>query len=173
MIKKRLIYFLLIWLALLLQLSVVPLFFERKFLPDLVLMLVLAWTIRDGFAGFLPWAILVGIFYDLLTYEMMGVHVVILTVCAYLVSFFSRRFALHIRGLGLGLLLLLVLLSMLFARFFMLTLQILQGTNQIDRTSDLFWQTGFGLQAFVVNVAAVLFWLWLIKWVKKYFYLNG
>ena len=171
MMKKRIIYFLIIFVALILQVSAVPIFFGQKFFPELVLMLMLAWTIRDGFADFLPWIVVAGILYDLLAYEPIGLHVIIFALSAYMVTFFSRRFSLQIRGVGMILLFAFVFVAMLFSRLFVLTFDFFENKSSLDFLNVVWRQLKFDPWIFFVNIALFMFCLWLIRRVKKYFYL--
>lgn len=102
--------------AIVLQTSVAPLFFSTHVRVDLILLFILAGAIIDGFAGFLWWAIFAGIIFDLLTYTTVGVHALIFLLVVYFVSFFSRRFSVEIKGVGLILFALFVIVATLLSR---------------------------------------------------------
>lgn len=171
--KKNIIYAVVIVALLIVQTTVVPVVFGHEFPPDLVLMFALAWTIRDGFTAFLSWLVLAGLAYDALTYLPPGTHVLIFVSSAYLVSFFSRRFLVQIRGVGLALMLFLVLLSTLFSQIFMALTDGIAGSEGLGyflRWIFANWQL-LGLQ-FVFNTGAVFFALWATKQIKRYFFLQ-
>lgn len=98
--KKKIIYFLLIISAIILQTSVLPIVARSSTPGDLVLMLVLAGVVLDGFFAFFWWAIFAGILYDLATFVQVGTHALIFLFTIYFVSFFSRRFSVEVRGVG-------------------------------------------------------------------------
>lgn len=170
--KKKIIYSLILLAALILQTSAVPVFFSRGFAPDLVLMLVLAWTIRDGFAGFLPWIIFAGLAYDALAYAPMGTHVLVLTLSAYLVSFFSRLFLVQIRGIGVFLLLIFVFLAMVLSRAALLWVESSSVAGLFGRILESMSGNALMMRELAFNAAFVFFGLWLIKHVKKYFFIT-
>lgn len=98
--KKFFVRFLIIFSAIILQVSSVPLFFDSDWTVDIVLMMVLAWTLVEGFEDFLKWAVLAGLLYDLATFSPVGLSVMIFTILAYSVSFFSKRLSVEIGGSG-------------------------------------------------------------------------
>lgn len=97
--KKFFIYFPIIFFATILQVSAIPVIF-RGWLPDLVLSMVLAWALIDGFEKFFFWAVFSGILYDLLAFSNVGISVIVFSLATYAVSFFSRRFSTEMRGVG-------------------------------------------------------------------------
>ncbi|HBP00621.1 MAG TPA: rod shape-determining protein MreD [Candidatus Moranbacteria bacterium] len=115
--KKFSIYSIIIFCATVLQASSVPALSGSAWLPDVVLMLVLAWTLLDGFDSLLPWAVFAGILYDLATFSPLGSHVIIFALVAYGVSFFSKRFSADARGGGIFLMVFFVISSTLGSRW--------------------------------------------------------
>lgn len=99
--KKKLVYSFLIFSAIVLQTSVLPVIFPSGLFGDIVLMLVLAGAVLDGFFDFFWWAVFAGVIYDLVSYEKVGVHALIFLLLVYFVSFFSRRFSVEFRGVGI------------------------------------------------------------------------
>lgn len=170
--KKKIIYFVILISVIFLQLSLVPAFFDLSKGPDLVLMLVLAWTIRDGFEKFISWMILAGVLNDLLDYSSVGTHVIIFVFSSYMVSFLSRFFVVQIRGIGFLFLAVFVFLSMFFARSLIFLLPVL---NENGNSFAQIWQNfniwqGFGY-GFAFNMIFVMISLWFIKHIKKYFFI--
>jgi rod shape-determining protein MreD len=109
--KKKFIYFVILFSAIVLQTSVLPLIFHGRPVGDLVLMFVLAGAVLDGFAAFLWWAVFAGAVYDFATYTTVGLHSLIFLLVVYSVSFFSRRLSVEFKGVGLALLILFVAAS--------------------------------------------------------------
>ena len=94
-----------------LQKTALPAILHHGYLPDLVMMFVLAWTIAFGFENSLWLAIGAGSVYDLLSFVPIGTHVLIFVLIIYLVSFFSRRFSVDLKGTGVLLVLFFILAS--------------------------------------------------------------
>jgi len=115
---KTYTYIALILLAIIAQKSLVPIMFFGRRLPDIVLMLVLALAIVDGFDDFLPWVIGAGLAYDVATRSAIGLHALIFVIVVYSVSFFSRRFLVDMRSMGVMLLLVFIILATLISHFF-------------------------------------------------------
>ncbi|EKE19619.1 MAG: hypothetical protein ACD_8C00133G0018 [uncultured bacterium] len=114
--KKKIIYFLMILLAIILQTSVLPIVFRSSIPGDLVLMLVLAGVVLDGFFAYFWWAIFAGILYDLATFVQVGTHALVFLLSIYFVSFFSRRFSVEVKGVGILLFALFVVSSTIISR---------------------------------------------------------
>lgn len=123
--KKRLLYVVIILGMVIFQKSFVPLFFSGSYLPDAVLMLVLTWTIIDGFEEFLWWAVFAGFLCDLFFYTQIGMHIIIFVFTVYFVSFFSRRFLVEISTNGIFLIFFFIIVVTFFSiiiSFFALSL---------------------------------------------------
>lgn len=119
MIKgKFLAYTALIFACIIAQKSLIPIMFFGRRLPDIVLMLVLALAVIDGFDDFLPWAIGAGLAYDVAVGPVIGLHALIFVVVVYSVSFFSRRFLVDMRSMGVMTLLVFIILATLVSHLF-------------------------------------------------------
>ncbi len=114
--RKKIVYFILLFCAIIIQTSLLPLVSPGNIMGDIVLMLILAGAVIDGFFSFFSWAIFAGILYDLISYTTLGVHSIIFLLVVYFVSFFSRRFSVELRGVGLFLFSLFVVVATLTSR---------------------------------------------------------
>ena len=86
--KKKLVYLFILIIAIIIQTSVMPVILNSSTTGDAVLMIVLAWSVLDGFSAFIGWAIVAGILYDLAAYSPIGEHAIIFLAVVYFVSFF-------------------------------------------------------------------------------------
>ncbi len=165
--KKKLFYFGLIFLALLMQSSFLPGLISPGAMGDAVLMLVLAMAVLDGFALALSWAIIAGALYDLASFTPLGQHVIIFLLLIYAVSFFSRRLSVEIKGVGMLLLVFFVIAATLISKSLFIFFLML-GSQAVN-----FFQVFGGFKDFIFQVGgnAVLFFLWLsaLKKFKKTF----
>lgn len=114
MMKKRLVYGFVIIVACIIQTSLLPIFFERG-VPLLLPMMMLAWSLIDGFDDFFWWALFAGIFADLVGPGVIGINVISFVLIIYTASFLSRRFSGDIRGVGVFLMLALVMAATLIS----------------------------------------------------------
>jgi len=120
--KKKFVYFVMLFCAIVLQTSVLPLFSSTYAIGDVVLMFVLAGAVIDGFPLFFSWSIFIGIIFDLVNYTTIGIHSIIFLLVVYFVSFFSRRFSIELKGVGMVLLVLFVVAATLISRTVMMLL---------------------------------------------------
>lgn len=166
--KKKIVYALVLLFAVILQTSVLPVFLGGPALGDAVLMIVLAWTIIDGFNSFIAWAIVAGIFYDLAAYSPVGEHVLIFLIVIYFVSFFSRRLSLDLKGVGLVLFFIFVIAATVFSEIIIALI-----SAQEMQTLHEYWKK-FGDPSSVAlkiicNELLFFGWFVLLKKIKKFF----
>lgn len=166
--KKKAIYFLLFVAAIILQTSVAPLVFKSNAPGDVVLMLVLAGVILDGFSDFFWWAIFAGILYDLASFVQLGVHALIFLLSIYFVSFFSRRFSVELKGVGIFLFMIFVVVASIISRV-VLAFSISADMQSYAKFFALIG--GPGLMALQIGFDVILFVLcfYLLKKIKIFF----
>ena len=99
--KRKIVYGIILFCAIVLQTSVLPLISPTHVTGDILLMLVLTGAVLDGFFAFLWPAIFAGIIFDLISYTTVGIHSLVFVLVIYFVSFFSRRFSVELKGVGL------------------------------------------------------------------------
>ncbi len=165
--RRFIVYFLVVLLAVILQSNFFSLIFPNQWCGNLVLMLVVVGTLMDGFEPFLGWTILAGVFFDLASFSFLGQSVIIFTLASYGVSFFSKRFAMEIRGSGLLWVVFFVIMSTLGERILMFWWQF--GFTWSDKNFSNFfpWTSGI-FCALVFNFLVFFGWLWLLRRLRKY-----
>lgn len=75
------------------QTSMLAVLFSCGQVPNIVLLIVIAWTIIAGFNKIWPWAIIAGVVLDLASFEPIGKNVIFLLIVSYAVNFFLQRFS--------------------------------------------------------------------------------
>lgn len=90
--RRRAIIFLVIFLAIIFQISVLPNFFAAASAPNLVLMLVIFWVAQNGFDEALRRSVLAGFLADLTTFSAIGLHIFSFLAASFGVSFLVKRF---------------------------------------------------------------------------------
>lgn len=166
--NKKIIYTLLFVAAAILQLSFFPVISTKGVAIDLILMMILAWSVIDGYYSFFNWAIFFGILYDLISYSVIGTHALIFLLVVYFVSFFSRRLSIDIKGIGILLLLLSVLVVTIGSSFIIAGVQVwkLQTLKGFFESFGGFKEIMVGL---FFNSVLFFFSFSLIKKTKKFF----
>jgi len=99
--KKFLLIWSIILLAVIFQTSLLAPWFADYFYPDLMLVFVILAVVNFGFHGTWIWAVLAGFTMDIFAYSIPGTHVIIFSLAAYAVSFISWRFSVADKGLGI------------------------------------------------------------------------
>ncbi|NTV41399.1 MAG: hypothetical protein HGA61_03950 [Candidatus Moranbacteria bacterium] len=164
--KKKFIYIGMFFLAILLQMSFLPVVSGEKVFGDVVLMFVLSLAILEGFDSVFFWIIIGGIFYDLVSYATVGQYVVVFSFVVYMVSFFSRRLSVEIKGMGILFLVLFVVVATFVSDLFFL---VMPGFSA--RPLDLFGQAFGGFRFFFLQIFfnAVFFFTWfcIVRKLKK------
>lgn len=169
--KKKIIYALVIFLSIMVQTSSAAFFSNSNWLVDVVLMLVLAWTLIDGFDLFLPWAIFAGILYDLVAFSPIGLHVIIFSLLAYCVSFFSKRFSTEIKGMGILLVMFFTAAATIGSRAIIFFWEFGDGFFAND-FSNFWMMVKFFIPVFFYNLIIFFILYFVIGWIKKFFYLS-
>lgn len=88
----RLIIFLVVFLAIIFQVSVVPNFFYSGAAPDLIIVFLVFFASEVGFSRAWKWAIFLGFVSDLIFFSLPGTSALSFLVIAYLSDIVSRRF---------------------------------------------------------------------------------
>lgn len=166
--KKKLIYIFILLLSMLVQVSFLPVIFEKNVVGDNVLMLILAWSILDGFGPFLAWSIFAGILYDLVSFSTIGTHALIFLLVVYFVSFFSRRFSVEVRGSGVILLFIFVVVAALLSHAIVASAFALQMKSMVGYWK-IFGSPGVILLQIICDLVFFAFWFNVIRGVKKFF----
>lgn len=104
---QKAITLLIIFFAAVFQISVFPGLFPSGLSPEIVLVLVIFWTARDGFEKSWLRAVLSGFILDLFYSWPVGINAVAFVLVSFGVGFFSRRFIISQKNLGFFVLLLL------------------------------------------------------------------
>lgn len=172
LMKKKIVYILIFISIAILQLSFLPVISSKNVAIDAMLMAILAWSVLDGYFAFLNWAIFFGIVYDILSYSMIGTYALIFLLVVYFVSFFSRRFSMEPRGIGIVLFLLFILVATLASNGIVALVQAWKL-----ETLRGFWQSFGGFKATSIGLFCntILFFAFfaLIKKTKHFFAINN
>ena len=83
---------LIIFLAIILEISFFPALFAGKIMPDILLIIIILWSSRRKFEEILPWVFLSGFLLDLTVSGKFGINAFSLVLISFLVSFLRRRF---------------------------------------------------------------------------------
>lgn len=144
--KKKIIYLLLLFLVIILQTSFFPLIMPVHVMPDAVLMLILVGAVFDGFQEFFWWAIIAGVIYDLVTYNIIGLHSLVFLLVVYFVSFFSRRFSVELRGVGLALFLFFITVSSFISHFITAAVQFFSNDRSVAYLKSFLMPQAIGVE---------------------------
>jgi rod shape-determining protein MreD len=99
--KKKLLIFSIVFLAVILQISVFPVFFSKDNVPDLALIALVSATAVFGFQQTLIWAIISGLVLDIFSFSRIGANIFAFVIFSYAISFFSRRLILGEKSGGI------------------------------------------------------------------------
>lgn len=162
--KKGIAYFAALSVALVAQTSIFPVFFSGFSIPQITLMLVLVWTVREGFIRMLPWIIAAGFFLDLVSYAPVGTAIAFFVLAAYAASFFSRRFLVERENWGALAALFFIIIITVSRRLFLLLTFFIAGEFPKTAAGSLVFFRHLGSEA-ILN--CLLFFLLLLIFKKK------
>lgn len=153
-----------IFLSAIFQVAILPNFFPPGMMPNLALVLVAIWTIRERFEMSLPKTILAGFLFDLANGWAIGITVFALVVVSYGISFAAKRFLISQKTWRTITLVLIIVLSSVifdiiiiaFYRIFNLSaaLEYLNYGNAISVSGIKI----FSRMAFSLLIFAILYW---------------
>lgn len=116
--ERKVFRSLVILAGVLIQTSFIAVIFPPHTYPNLILVTIIAWTITAGFEKIWLWVIGLGVFWDLISFSILGENVISFILVAYIVSFLSRRLILERRSSGFLIAILLVVVSTFFYNIF-------------------------------------------------------
>lgn len=120
---EKVIIFFIVFFAVILQMSAFPNLFFLGAGPNIVLILIIFWTVHEGFEAAFFKIILAGFILDLASFHFVGVNILVFSLIAFLSSSFSRRFLVAARNWRTIILVFLIIVStflndlLLFALF--------------------------------------------------------
>lgn len=91
MFQKIVISFIVFFSAIV-QVSVFPPLFPERAVPEAMLVLVIFWTIREGFEKSLLRTILTGLTMDVIGSGVVGVHIISMVIISFFISFLAKRY---------------------------------------------------------------------------------
>lgn len=81
-----------LFLAVIAQASLFSNFFPTGLVPDIALLIIIIWTARSDFNAVLKWAIVGGLFLDMLSFGTIGVNILSFVTVAFVANSFRKRF---------------------------------------------------------------------------------
>jgi rod shape-determining protein MreD len=105
----KIITFLVIVFAAVLQISLFPNIFPSGLAPELVLLVVIFWVAHDGYDKTWAKAILAGFVLDIFYFWPIGTNIIAISIAAFGISYLTKRFAVSYKNLGFFVMLTIVL----------------------------------------------------------------
>lgn len=140
---QKIIIFLIIFLAVILQSAVFSNVFFLGTGPNILLLLIIFWASREGFEKALGKVILTGLILDLVSFHPVGMNIFSFVAVAFLVGFFSKRFLAVSSGWRAPVLIFLVILSALTNELLLAGLFQLAGYfKSLPQTNPIFSLSG-------------------------------
>lgn len=90
---KNILTFLIIFFAVMLQISFFPNLITAQVFPDVALVIILFWTVERGFEEMWKWAIVAGFLSDLAYFWPIGISVFSFVFVTYVVNSLVKRFS--------------------------------------------------------------------------------
>ncbi|MFA5962352.1 MAG: rod shape-determining protein MreD [Parcubacteria group bacterium] len=121
--------------------------------PDVMLLLVIVWTAREGFEKALFGNILAGFVQDLITFHPVGVHIVTYVLIAFFVSFISKRFLVVARNWRVFILIMMIIFGTLANNLFLSGLFLIENYFSRIAIGDVpvYFFSGTLLKAIILN----------------------
>ena len=126
---QRVAVFIFLFFLVLCQISFFPAVLPGGISPDLLLLLAVFLVTKEGFESSVSRIILAGLIYELMIFQPIGAKIFSLTIVAFLMGYFSKRFLVSQRNWRASFLLILIFSGTLLDHFFL---------NGLVATSDYF-----------------------------------
>jgi rod shape-determining protein MreD len=89
---QKTVTLIMIFIAIVIQVAILPNFFPSGAVPNLILVVVIIWTIRDGFERTLVKTILAGFFLDFVYHWTVGINISYMVLVSFAASSITKRF---------------------------------------------------------------------------------
>lgn len=97
---QKIVFFVILVVLAVIQVAVFPQFFPAGAIPNLILILVVSWTIRSGFGDNWKKIIIGGLILDLFYGWEIGINIISLSIVSFLIGSLIRRLSITQRGWG-------------------------------------------------------------------------
>jgi rod shape-determining protein MreD len=160
----------LIFLAVLIQFSVLPHFFPSGMVPDLALVLVIIWTVNVGFEAMLWRIVVLGAAMDIFSFWPIGMNVISLVIIAYATSFLAKRFLISPRAWKLLFILSAIALGTIVDYFILNSLFLAYAFLGSQKMDNLILKTGDVKNIFSALSNILIFFIvyWPLKSIEKF-----
>ena len=116
---ERIIIFLVIILAAVLQISFFPNIFPSGSAPEAVLLLIIFWVSQNGYEKNWKRAIFAGIILDVFYFWPIGVNIMAISLTAFGIGYLTRRFSVSHKNLGFFVMLVIVIAGVIANNLFL------------------------------------------------------
>lgn len=140
MLDKAIIFFVVFFIAIL-QIAIFSNLFFLGVGPNVMLLLIIFWTVHEGFEDALPKIILAGLILDLVSFYPIGLSVLIFSLISFLGNSFAKRFLVTARNWRMIVLASLVVISTLINKVGLLILFKLFAYFKPDEANNIIFST--------------------------------
>lgn len=168
MIIKAIVFFLIL-LAVVFQISVLPIFSLGGIIPDLALVLVVLWVVQEGFDGAFSKVLTLSILVDLFNFHTVGMMTISFVLIAFGVSSFSKRFLVAHKTWRFSMLAVTVFAATLINNFFVVFL--MRADNYLRNSGIQYFPTLISKSIFeeaALNVVLMILIYFPLKKVERF-----
>ncbi|MEK7598791.1 MAG: rod shape-determining protein MreD [Patescibacteria group bacterium] len=126
--SKKITIFIVIFMAIMLQVSFLPNILPSGVFPDVALIIVIFWAARSGFNATWPWAILGGLMLDFIYFWPIGTNVFSFVAIVFGASYLAKRF----------------LVADNLSRFFIMVALVISGTVLNESLTSILMKSALG-----------------------------
>ena len=155
----KVIIFLVVFFAALLQMSAFSNVLFLGVSPNLLLILVIFWTVHEGFEEALPKILFAGFMLDLFSFYPVGVNILTFTLIAFLVNSFSKRFLVAARNWRKIILVFLIMTSTVIFELVLFLLFKLSVYFKVFQMSNVIFSINRGVIAKEILINMLFFFL--------------
>lgn len=152
--------------AVVLQAASIKTFFASWiFAPDVVLMLVLAWSALEGFSMFVFWIAVFSFLYDIFARTAFGLHLLIFSFGCYFAGFLTRRISVATNYMGILLTSLFIAAVTIFSEAILMIFG--EQYLAVGQITHFLWMQKIQLfGAMICNGLVFIFWIYVLRRLK-------
>jgi rod shape-determining protein MreD len=168
--KKNILIFAIIISSIVLEISFLPNFFSSQHVPSLILIFVIFLSVWDESKNFWKWAFLAGILFDLLSFQLLGLHAFSFLAVSLFSRFISKRFLASQAGWNLLIISVLIFLGSWLSDWLIIVFVKLEYFFREGKYLEGldFWNSGIFYRAFYGAVLGIFLYSSIKKAVAKF-----
>lgn len=161
--RKKILALILIFLIVIIQVSFLANLFPRHIAPNIILVLIVIWSAKEGFGKSWPWAMTAGFTLDILSLGIIGFNIISFFLISLQTDYFAKKFLVAYKTADFFVIMILVALGTVVNEFITISLFQITKFFSMPKTMmsfKMFQTTNFFLQLlYNIIIFIAIYWL--------------